>query len=220
MSTELQRRVRGALERAHRLGTIGGDLDEQLAHSESFGAVLRRAWPQDLAASGTFHGVDLGTGGGIPGLMLAAVFPASLWTLVEMRSARAVEVELAVLRLGLADRVSVAVSEAQKLAHGPHREKADVVVARAFGPASMTAECASGLLRPGGTLVVSEPPATADTSDRWNPDALSALGLSTPSTSIDETFRFAVMTKVGRTPTTIPRLPARSDRGWFGVEPD
>jgi hypothetical protein len=51
----------------------------------------------------------------------------------------------------------------------------DLVVARSFGPPAATAECGCAFLRPGGHLVVSEPP--GESGDRWPPDALGALGL-------------------------------------------
>mgnify|MGYP001337996822 CR=1 FL=1 len=49
--------------------------------------------------------------------------------------------------------------EAHYLGHDDvYRESFDVVVARAFGPPSITAECAAGLVAPGGLSIVSEPP--------------------------------------------------------------
>ena len=44
MNPDLQRDLLAALERPHRLGTIGGDLVEQLAHCASFSAVLGQFW--------------------------------------------------------------------------------------------------------------------------------------------------------------------------------
>jgi 16S rRNA (guanine527-N7)-methyltransferase len=56
------------------------------------------------------------------------------------------------------------------------------VVSRSFGPPPVVAECAAPLLRVGGHLVVSEPPAREDGTDgsgptRWPPEDLAALGL-------------------------------------------
>jgi len=163
MKPELQRDLMAALERPHRLGTIGGDLEEQLAHCASFSSVLEQVRPP-----ATHRGIDLGTGGGLPGVALAALHPDMQWTLVDMRSARADEVERTILRLNLDDRVEVVATEAQRLGqHDQHREQYDVAAARAFGPSSITAECAAGVVRVGGVFLVSEPPTRSD-EERWD----------------------------------------------------
>ena len=213
MNPDLQRELMAALERPHRLGTIGGDLEEQLAHCASFSSVLA-----DVGVDPAGRGIDLGTGGGLPGLALAMLWPNMAWTLVDMRVARATEVERSALRLGLGDRTVVNAVEAQQLGHDEnHRELYDVAVARAFGPASITAECAAGLVRPGGVLVVSEPPTDAEsTEDRWDGASLPHLGFSGPTWSTpDRGGRFAVFRKERGAPAVIPRMPARANRGWY-----
>ena len=201
--------VSAALERAHRLGTIGGDLEEQLAHCASFSSVL-----EQVVEGVPARGMDLGTGGGLPGVVLAALWADTSWTLVDMREARAVEVERTVARLGLVDRVEVVSGDAQQVAHDPsYREAMDVLVARAFGPASITAECAAGLVRVGGVFVVSEPP-EAD-AERWHERSLVAMGFALPRIISSESARFAVFTKLTAAPDSIPRLPPRSNRGWY-----
>lgn len=51
----------------------------------------------------------------------------------------------------------------------------DLVTARGFGPPAVVAECAAPFLRPGGLLVVSEPP--AGEAARWPAAGLAPLGL-------------------------------------------
>ncbi|MCU1452134.1 MAG: rRNA small subunit methyltransferase [Acidimicrobiales bacterium] len=78
--------------------------------------------------------------------------------------------------LGLADRVAVVQERAELVGRDPeHRGRADVVVARSFGPPAVAAECAGPLLAVGGDLVMSEPP-TTDDAQRWPPAALAELG--------------------------------------------
>lgn len=230
MTPEIHRDLIEALERPHRLGTIGGDLEEQLAHCASFSSVLGQVvgtrGDRSVAHERRFvRGVDLGTGGGLPGLALAQLHPEMNWTLVDMRTARADEVERIVLRLGLSSRVEVRGIEAQRLAHEPaHRGRYDVVVARAFGAPSLVAECAAGLLRTGGVLLVSEPPADASGTagdgagpsplDRWPRDGLRQLGFGEVAWYEHDQHRFAVVDKVAETGPSIPRLPARANRGW------
>lgn len=157
-----------ALGRAHQLGIIGGALDDHLAHARQF---------RDVITDPPRLGVDLGTGGGLPGLALAYWWPASRWALIEARQKRADVVKAAVRRLGMADRVDVIAADAQSVAGRPDwQHAADLVTARAFGRPAIVAECAAGFLAPGGRLVVSEPP--SDDRDRWPEGPLDALGLS------------------------------------------
>lgn len=209
MHPELQRDLMVALERPHRLGTIGGDLEEQLAHCASFSSVLAQMRP----GTPPTRGIDLGTGGGLPGIALAALWPDTQWTLVDVRAARADEVERTVLRLGMADQVSVIAAEAQMLGHDEdHREQYDVVVARAFGPASITAECAAGVVKVGGIVIISEPPQPEP--DRWNVAGLEELGFGGAEPAGDDR-QFVVLPKRSLTPPRIPRLPAKANRGWL-----
>jgi 16S rRNA (guanine527-N7)-methyltransferase len=83
----------------------------------------------------------------------------------------------AVTELGWVDRVEVAEGRAESAAREPAlRESFDAVVARSFGPPAVTAECAVGFLRPGGHLVVSEPPGGGEAA-RWPAGGLEQLGL-------------------------------------------
>jgi len=213
MTPDLQRDLLAALERSHRLGTIGGDLEEQLAHCASFSSVLAEV----LGGRIPHRGCDLGTGGGLPGVALAALWPMMQWTLVDMRTARADEVERVVLHLGLHERTEVLGLEAQYLGHEQeYRESFDVVVARAFGPSSLTAECAAGLVSQDGVFIVSEPPmAFGEDEGRWSTESLRALGFSPASFVEADGTRFAVFTKVAYTPNNVPRLPPRPNRGWL-----
>jgi len=48
-------------------------------------------------------------------------------------------------------------------------------VSRAFGPPAAVAECSAGLLKPGGRLIVSEPPGTDEA--RWPAEPLARIGM-------------------------------------------
>lgn len=210
MDTELQRRLVAALERPHRLGMIGGDLADHVAHAASFGSVLTALGVDEAGISA----VDLGTGGGIPGVVLGALWPQWRWTLVDVRAARAQEVEATVVRLGLEATCEVVVSAAQELGRSAAwRSAFGVAVARAFGPPALLAECAAGLLAIDGVLVVSEPPDAA-VDERWPTDGLSSLGFDPAEIHVVDGNHFAVITKVSETPERFPRTPPRSDRGW------
>jgi 16S rRNA (guanine527-N7)-methyltransferase len=131
--------------------------------------------------------LDLGSGGGVPGLVLAEARPELSWVLLDAGRRRCRFLREAVAELGLTGQVEVVDDRAESAARRPElRDQMDVVVARSFGPPPVTAECAVGFLRLGGRLVVSEPPeagkpsGTSPNGDRWPEDGLETLGLTRP----------------------------------------
>jgi 16S rRNA (guanine527-N7)-methyltransferase len=118
--------------------------------------------------------VDLGTGGGVPALPLLLARPDFEGLLVEAMHKRATFLVWAVGILDFGGRVAVRHERAEQSAHDPALRAAfDIATARGFGPPAVTAECAAGFIRPGGALVVSEPP---NGPDRWPVDGLASLG--------------------------------------------
>jgi 16S rRNA (guanine527-N7)-methyltransferase len=95
---------------------------------------------------------------------------------LEASARRAAFLEQAAGELDLTGRVIVLAERAERAARDERwRATLDLVVARSFGRPAVTAECASGFLRTGGLLVVSEPPTDGD--DRWPDGPLAGLGL-------------------------------------------
>lgn len=131
-------------------------------------------FPDDTVFSG--HVVDLGSGAGLPGLILADAHPDTTWLLVERRTSRADLLRRAVRRLELTDRVEVSGEDAKIVGWSSVRGSADWVTARSFGPPGLVAEMAAPLLRSGGFLVVSEPHDTTIEA-RWPTEPLSGCGL-------------------------------------------
>jgi 16S rRNA (guanine527-N7)-methyltransferase len=145
-------------------GAVGAHLE----HSLAFAAFVPEA---------PARAIDLGSGAGIPGLVLALQWPGSVWALVEANVRRSGFLREAVSALQLDDRVEVVTQRAEVVARDPlWRASADLVVARGFGPPAVVAECAAPMLRPGGLLVVAEPPGGAP--DRWPAQGLAVVGLA------------------------------------------
>lgn len=146
---------------------------------------------------------DLGSGGGVPGLVIALGRPDVEFVLLDRSQRRADFLETAVQELKLADRVTVAFGDAAELARLPeHRHAYDGVVSRAFGPPAAVAECSAGLLCPGGRLVVSEPPGSNET--RWPTEPLARLGMRfVRMTSLPPTF--AELERLAATDSAYPR---------------
>jgi 16S rRNA (guanine527-N7)-methyltransferase len=92
---------------------------------------------------------DLGSGAGLPGLVLAILRPAADVTLVEPMARRVVFLEECVSELGL-ERVRVVRGRAEDLAG---TIAAQFVTARAVAPLERLAGWAVGLCQPGGTVL-------------------------------------------------------------------
>ena len=98
--------------------------------------------------------VDLGSGGGVPGIPLAVVLPARRALLVDSIAKKARFLGTATAALGLADRVEVAPVRAEALAaDARHRERWPAVTARAVASLADLVELAFPLLVPGGLLL-------------------------------------------------------------------
>lgn len=161
------------LERSRQLGFLGpGSIDDQIEHSERFGSVLA-----GLGSPGEDrinHVADIGAGGGVPSLPVLVGNPSLSAVLIDASQRRCSFLVWACAELGLSERVDVWCGRLEEIAHEERaRGRFDAVMARGFGPPAITVECGSGLLRPGGHLIISEPPE----GRTWPPDALAKMSL-------------------------------------------
>ena len=184
------------LEEARTLGFLGpGPVDGHVEHARGFLQAVGQERPRRV--------VDLGSGGGIPGLVLAQAWPDVDIVLLDANERRTAFLERAVEALGL-NRVRVLRGRAEEVGHeAVWRGRADLVVARSFGPPAVTAECGAPLLGVRGRLIVSEPP--EEDSPRWPVEGLAALGLR-PSGRLEQAFsRFQVLRQERACPQPFPR---------------
>jgi 16S rRNA (guanine527-N7)-methyltransferase len=184
------------LERARKLGFLGpGPVEAHIAHAEGFAAAFAAAEPPGLVA-------DLGSGGGVPGLVLAGLWGMCRFALIDANERRTAFLGDAVGGLGVADRVIVVRERAEVVGRvDEHRGLYDAVVARGFGPPPVTAECAAPLLRVGGLLVVSEPP---DDVARWDEVGLAQVGMVVGPV-VGEGPRYQVLRQSALCPGRYPR---------------
>ena len=97
--------------------------------------------------------VDVGSGGGLPGLPLRIARPELAVTLVESDQAKAAFLVQACARLGLQD-VEVVARRAEDVGRDErYRERFDAAVARALAPLPVLAELCLPLVRVGGRLL-------------------------------------------------------------------
>jgi 16S rRNA (guanine527-N7)-methyltransferase len=159
------------LEEARSLGFLGpGPVERQLRHAVDL-----------CRAIGPFADrfLDLGSGGGLPGLVLAVEYPAATGALLDSQQRRCEFMRRGVARLELKDRLVVECGRAETLARTDElRGEFDLVVARSFGSPAATAECAVGFLRAGGALIVTEPPESGAAAERWPDEGLAQLGFA------------------------------------------
>lgn len=162
-------RERGALGEASLPGAV--------RHADAFLAAMPPS---------TRRVIDLGSGGGLPGLVLAVRLPHVEFVLTDRRERRMDLLRMACLRLGIDDRVLVITGDVVRLGKMPELSGTfDVVTARALGEPAFAARCARPFLSPGGVVIVSEPPdlsrCAADDPrvlERWPAAMLFALGLT------------------------------------------
>lgn len=151
------------LEEARSHGFLGpGPVDVHVAHALGYahavGAAGLGEWWDRLERP--LHLLDLGSGGGVPGLVLARHWSRARVTLLDSSSRRTEFLRWAVARIGLSERVRVVTGRAEEVGRDrSERGHYEVVVARSFARPGVTAECAAPFLKVGGLLVVSEPPA-------------------------------------------------------------
>jgi 16S rRNA (guanine527-N7)-methyltransferase len=164
--------------------------------------------------------IDLGSGGGFPGLPLAATLPAARALLLEPVAKKAGFLSAVATATGLATSVEAAPVRAEALAaDGRHRGRWPGVTVRAVAGLAELVELAFPLLEPGGVLVAwkrGDIDAELAAADR----AIEALGggsIEVRPVAVDGLagHRLVVATSHGRVPAGYPRDPAsRKRRPW------
>ncbi|MBD2106074.1 16S rRNA (guanine(527)-N(7))-methyltransferase RsmG [Leptolyngbya subtilissima] len=169
-------------------------------------------WLSEGASADALKVVDVGTGGGFPGLPVALVFPHWAIALLDATRKKLVALETVCETLGIAN-VSFLPQRAEQVAHQPiHRESYDLALLRAVGPVNTCAEYALPLLNLGGQAILYR--------GQWSAEEEAGLTAILPRlggkllevrsqiTPITQGVRHnVVLTKVERTPDKFPRLP-------------
>jgi 16S rRNA (guanine527-N7)-methyltransferase len=217
-----------ALLAAREAGFLGpGPIDRHLRHAQGFVDLAKRQ-PHVTERPRI---LDLGSGGGLPGLVVAQQWPQTTLVLLDANRRRASFLERSIVSCGLQSRVSVVQQRAEVSGRDPaFRATFDGVVARSFGVPAVVAECAAPFLRQGGWLIVSEPPAekieaplphrtdaeevTEDEAARWPSGPLAQFGL-TPVAFVHDEFGYEVLSQSELCPDAFPRrdgVPSRKPR--------
>ncbi len=193
--------VESILRQGAELGFLGGmPIEEQIDHALGFVVSV-----ETFLGRAPRSGLDLGSGGGIPGLILSSCWPDSRLVLLDSNERRTAFLAGALAGQAFGVRSEVVRGRAEEVGRdGRYRGAFEVVTARSFGSPAVTAECGSPFLEVGGVLVVSEPPSTEAT--RWPEGGLAALGLF-PGAAVrfDDRFGFQILERTEDIPDRFPR---------------
>jgi len=200
--------LEAAWQPARSSGVLGNDsIEELVAHAAGY-----------LRAAGHVHdeflGIDLGTGAGIPGVLLALARPLSKWVLIDANKRRCHFAAAAVAAMALGDRVSVRHTRVEDLAHDENfRGQAGLVVSRSFGPPPEVAECGLAFLASTGQLVIS---VNSVTEELWRAAGPTDVPFEVSSSWISPQGRFLAVHRVGEVPPKFPRrVAARARKPLF-----
>jgi 16S rRNA (guanine527-N7)-methyltransferase len=163
---------------------------------------------------------DLGAGGGLPGLVLAAVLPRARVVLIESQNRKCAFLCDAADAMGLAN-VEIVCARVEEWREGA--DLCEAVTARALASLPVVVEYAAPLLRPGGTLVAWKGEVAREEAD----DGIAAarlLGLELlPPQPVrpfagSERRTLHVARKVAPTPAGYPRRPGMASKRPLSVK--
>jgi 16S rRNA (guanine527-N7)-methyltransferase len=167
---------------------------------------------------------DLGSGAGLPGLVLAAALPEARVDLVESTERKCEFLRAAIERMRL-ENAKVVCARSEDWAGGEGGEAYDLVAARAVGRLATLAELASPLLRDGGALAAwkgsrdaEEEAELARAADRVGMEPIEIRSVRPYPGSRDRHIH--LLRKNGPTPNGLPRRPGMAAKRPFGTEPN
>jgi 16S rRNA (guanine527-N7)-methyltransferase len=165
---------------------------------------------------------DLGSGAGLPGLVLAAALADARFDLIESIGRKCAFLREAIERMRLPN-AGVVCERSEDWARGDGREAYDAVVARSVGRLATLAELASPLLREGGVLVAwkgsrsaREEAEAARAADRLAMEPIEIRSVQPYPSSRDRHIH--LLRKNGPTPNGLPRRPGMATKRPFGNE--
>lgn len=155
--------------------------------------------------------IDVGSGGGLPGVPLAIVMPAMSITLLEATGKKAGFLRRVAEELKLSN-MEVVEERAEKAGQSPdHRERYAAAVARAVGPMSVIAELTVPLVKPGGRVFLIKGQKAAEELEAAR-KALHLLHTHLEATIDTPTGKIVVLDKKRATPGAYPRRDGEPKR--------
>jgi 16S rRNA (guanine527-N7)-methyltransferase len=169
-----------------------------------------------LSKEGVEHVIDVGSGGGLPGIPLAITMPEVTFTLLECTKKKAIFLDDATSRLGL-DNVTILAERAEDLATegGGFRDSADAVIARAVGPLSVLLELTIPFVKVGGIVLAIKGEKAAQEIEN-SKTALKKLHAEVESSHRTTTGTVLRIRKLASTPKEYPRFAGEPKRSPIG----
>lgn len=165
--------------------------------------------------------MDVGSGGGLPGLPLAIARPDLRFTLLEATGKKARFLQQCVEQLGL-NHVTVVNDRAETIGRQrEHRGQYDVVVSRAIGKMAVLLEYCLPLARQGGLVLAMKGPKVQQELTQCG-DALARLGagelqvVEAYPESFGNDLVIVSIIKAAATPSQYPRSPGTPQRDPLG----
>ena len=200
-------------------GFLGpGPVERHVEHGEGFAAAFESCAGYDPPS----RFADMGTGGGIPGLVLATIWSDCEVVLIDSMVRRTSMLTEFAGYLGFGNRCTIVTGRVEELGRSVLRETFPLVTARSFASPPATAECGSSLVSVDGWLLVSEPPDQCaereEQQERWPVASLQRLSLAPPKIVVS-THRFAGFRKIGGLTSQYPRRVGVPERRplWASV---
>lgn len=156
--------------------------------------------------------IDVGSGGGLPGIPLAIALPNINFTLLEATGKKAeflgkVKEELSLKNVRIVNERAESVG----LEKDNHREQYDAVVSRALGPMAVLIELCAPLAKVGGHIIAMKGEKAQLEIDEAK-SALHRLHCSVNNTHRTPTGTMVVIQKLRSTPKRYPRRPGEPKR--------
>jgi 16S rRNA (guanine527-N7)-methyltransferase len=121
--------------------------------------------------------LDIGTGGGLPGMIVALACPQLAVTLMDATAKKCTFLEAVTKALGLTEQVEVVNGRAEEMAReNQFRERYKFVSARAVGSLKVTIELAIPFLKPGGLFLAQKTKLRIDAEMGESKDLLNNIG--------------------------------------------
>jgi 16S rRNA (guanine527-N7)-methyltransferase len=171
--------------------------------------------------------IDIGSGGGLPGIPLAIVMPNLWFTMMDATAKKIAYIDQAIDALGLKNARAVC-ARAEQLGHdrgektgngrvGAHREHYDVVLARGVGQIAMLAELTVPFAKVGGLVLMTKGQKAEEELEDAK-QGLYMLHASHAGTIETPTGKVVVLEKARRTPRDYPRGDGEPKRSPLGVK--
>lgn len=207
----LEKYMKGILEWNDKVNLTAITLEDEFVQKHYIDSMLCCESKEFLQAESV---IDVGTGGGFPGIPLAVCFPEKKFTLMDSLAKRIKIVKELCLELGINNVVAVH-GRAEELArHKDMREAFDVCVSRAVANMSTLSEYCLPFVKKGGTFIAYKGPDCSQEIDDAAKaiDVLGGIMDRIESPEIDGTdfnHKLVYIFKKGATPGAYPRKPGK-----------